>query len=229
MRVKFGDLKKLMLENSSFIRENNIDEILENLKNELVVRGFDLNNLDLQFGETSFNFIGEEIVIRITFIRYSNYDFLTDYVKNSDSILKPNYEKKIGNTGATVLELKRLDTLGITDSDITDTYIKLRNDGYLPFDLKPDNFGRDVDGKVYLLDYGELIFIKNRPLYLQKLDLESHANRCFEYDNIYKRYLKRQEKKKTNTTQEKISFLTRLKNSLLNSKNKNDDIDSKKR
>lgn len=94
MRVKFGDLKKLMLENSSFIRENNIDEILENLKNELVVRGFDLNNLDLQFGETSFNFIGEEIVIRITFIRYSNYDFLTDYVKNSDSILKPNYEKR---------------------------------------------------------------------------------------------------------------------------------------
>ena len=204
MIINFKNIKQFIMENSSFVNEENVDSIIFNLKIELLDKGFDLGNLQVLYGETSFNFIKDDIVLRVTFVRYSNYDSLTEYLKNSDNILHPKYEKKIDDTGATILLLDKLDTKNISNDEMMDVCFKLRDDGYLAFDLKKENFGKDKEGNIYLFDYGELIYIKNRPLFLQKLDLESYSIKCPLYDELYK-------KRKKSRLKRKIGFLKRIK------------------
>ena len=72
---------------------------------------------------------------------------------------------------------KKLNTTGITNNDIINLYVKLRNDGYLWYDTKIDNVGKDENGNILLLDYGELININNLDEYNTKLQLEYHRNK----------------------------------------------------
>ena len=105
-----------------------------------------------------------------------------------------------------ILELKKLSFDGLTESDVLDTYTKLRDDGYLWYDIKKENLGKDENGNVYLIDYGELRYINDMPKFLKDKELQSHAIRQPIYNKIYLK------NKKEN--------LFKLKNWLLNLKAK---------
>lgn len=206
MVMSFNNMRQFLFDNCSFVKKNNIDQIIDELRNELLANNYDLDNIKIiGFGETSINFVNNDEVIRLTFIRYNNYDTLKEYVSKCPKIAQPISERVIGDTGASIIHMHQYDTDNITEEDIKDTYINLRNDDYLPFDLKPNNFGKDKEGNVFMIDYGELIYIKDKPLFLKKADLESHSIRCPEYDKMYKKYLKKIERKN------KLSFLKRFR------------------
>ena len=63
----------------------------------LIKYNFDLNNLNIKYGETSINLIKDDIVIRLTYIRYNSfgYDTISEYISNSNVIEQPIYEQKI--------------------------------------------------------------------------------------------------------------------------------------
>ena len=77
MTIKSSKLKDYILYNSSFAKDNTIDIVINELVNELRNNGFDLDNLDVVSGETSINFIGDNIVIRLTYVRYDSFGYKT--------------------------------------------------------------------------------------------------------------------------------------------------------
>ena len=101
MTINSSELKEYILHNSSFANENTIDMVLYELTNELVNNGFNLDSLDVISGETSINFIGDNIVIRLTYVRYDSWGYksISDYISHSSAILKPLFEKKINTFG----------------------------------------------------------------------------------------------------------------------------------
>ena len=167
MTITINDLKDYILHNSTFANENTIDIVIRDLSKYLKKNNFDLNNLEVKSGETSINFIGNDIVIRLTYVRYDpwGYDTISDYVRHSDAILQPLFEHKI-NTGdinyPTILGLKKLIIGNVSELEQEVCYIRLRTSGYLFNDAnKIENFGKDENGEVYLIDYGELIYIND--------------------------------------------------------------------
>lgn len=208
MIININELKDYILHNSTFAREETIDIVLHDLMKVLVSNNFDLNNLQVVSGETSINFIGDDIVIRLTYVRYNNWGYptLSDYVSHSTAILQPLFEQKI-NTGdinyPTILGLKKLSIGNVSEMEKEVTYIRLREDGYLFNDAnKVENYGKDENGEVYLLDFGELIYIKdfkktndselfNRIQYQKfiKRELEYHQKACPELNKKYEEYL----------------------------------------
>ena len=44
--------------------------------------------------------------------------------------------------------LKKLNLNGITNNDILSLYVQLRNDGYLWYDTKTENIGKDEEGNL---------------------------------------------------------------------------------
>lgn len=209
MTIKSSKLKDYILYNSSFAKDNTIDIVINELVNELRNNGFDLDNLDVVSGETSINFIGDNIVIRLTYVRYDSFGYksISDYISHSSAILQPLFEKKI-NTGdinyPTILGLKKLQIGTISENERNNTYIRLRNDGYLFNDAKKlDNFGKDEFGNVYLIDYGELIYINDQKklnnselfykIQYQKFierELKYHIGNCKDLNDLYLEYLK---------------------------------------
>ena len=121
--------------------------------------------------------------------------------------MQPLFEKKI-NTGdinyPTILGLKKLQIGTISENERNNTYIRLRNDGYLFNDAKKlDNFGKDELGNVYLIDYGELIYINDQQklnnselfykIQYQKFierELKYHIGYCKDLNDLYLEYLK---------------------------------------
>ena len=208
MTIKSSELKDYILHNSTFAKEETIDIVLHDLMKALISNNFDLNNLRVESGETSINFIGDDIVIRLTYVRYNNWGYptLSDYVSHSTAILQPLFEQKI-NTGdinyPTILGLKKLSIGNVSEMEKEVTYIRLREDGYLFNDAnKVENYGKDENGEVYLLDFGELIYIKdskktndselfNRIQYQKfiKRELEYHQKACPELNKKYEEYL----------------------------------------
>ena len=206
MIISFTKLREYILQNSDFARENTIDIVIYNLMEQLERLNFDLSNLHIESGETSINFIKDDIVLRLTYVRYKGYDSITDYVSHSNAILPPLYEKKI-STGdinyPTLLVLKRLEVGNVSDQEKESVYIKLREDGYLFNDAsKNENFGKDENGNTYLIDYGELIYIKDKEklnsedlfekVQYQKFtnrELKYHEKCCEKLNDIYLRYL----------------------------------------
>lgn len=206
MITNINNLKECILQNSTFASEKTIDIVVDDLKNVLIENNFDLNNIYVEVGETSLNFINDNIVIRLTYIRYDNwgYNTISDYVSHSSVILKPEFEKKV-NTGdanyPTILGLKKLIIGTVTKKERDEVYIKLREDGYLFNDAgKLENFGKDENGNVYLIDYGELIYIKdeekmNNPELFYRTqyekfverELKYHINYCSKLNNIYEK------------------------------------------
>lgn len=204
MIININELKDYILHNSTFAKEETIDIVLHDLMKALISNNFDLNNLRVESGETSINFIGDDIVIRLTYVRYNNwgYSTLSDYVSHSTAILQPLFEQKI-NTGdinyPTILGLKKLSVGNVSETEKEVTYIRLREDGYLFNDAnKVENYGKDENGEVYLIDFGELIYIKdskkindselfNRIQYQKfvERELEYHKNACPEFNEKY--------------------------------------------
>lgn len=206
MHININNFGSFLLHNSTFAKEETIDIVVRNLKEVLDEHNFDLSNLCVKVGETSINFIKDDIVIRLTYIRYDSwgYEGISDYVSHSKSILQPLFEKKI-KTGdinyPTILGLKKLKIGKVAKKERDQIYIKLRDDGYLFNDaLKLENFGKDENGNIYLIDYGELIYVKdekklNNPELFYKIqyekfiekELKYHINHCKELNNLYER------------------------------------------
>ena len=209
MTITVNELKDYILQNSTFANEETIDIVVHDLINYLISNNFDLNNLNVESGETSINFIGDDNVVRLTYVRYDSwgYDTLSDYVSHSSAILQPLFEHKI-NTGdinyPTILGLKRLQIGNVTDLERDTCYISLREDGYLFNDAnKLENFGKDENGNVFLIDYGELIYINDykkmntsdlydKIQYQRFIDreLKYHAKACERLNKLYLEYLK---------------------------------------
>ncbi len=209
MKVNINELKDYILHNSTFAKEKTIDIVLHDLMQVLISNNFDLNNLQVVSGETSINFIGDNIVIRLTYVRYDpwGYPTISDYVSHGAAILQPLFEQKI-NTGdvnyPTILGLKKLSIDTVTEEERDSLYLRLRHDGYLFNDVnKLENFGKDENGEVYLIDYGELIYINdynklNNPELFYKIqykkfierELAYHKKKCPEFDRKYEEFLK---------------------------------------
>ena len=100
MTITVNELKDYILQNSTFANEETIDIVVHDLINYLISNNFDLNNLNVESGETSINFIGDDNVVRLTYVRYDSwgYDTLSDYVSHSSAIVQPIFEHKV-NTG----------------------------------------------------------------------------------------------------------------------------------
>ena len=167
MKININELKDYILHNSTLAKEETIDIVLHDLMQVLISNKFDLNNLQVVGGETSINFIGDDIVIRLTYVRYDpwGYPTISDYVSHSAAILQPLFENKI-NTGdinyPTILGLKKLSIGNISEMEKEVTYIRLREDGYLfnGADNK-NNYGKDEKGEVYLINYKNLVYIND--------------------------------------------------------------------
>ena len=161
------------------------------------------------------------------------YDTISNYISHSSAILKPKFEMKV-NTGdvnyPTILGLKKLIIGTVTQKERDEVYIKLREDGYLFNDAnKLENFGKDEYGNVYLIDYGELIYIKdekklnNPEIFYRKQyekfierELKYHINYCSKLNSIYE---------KSKIKDNKIKLID-IKNTILKLKEENS---SKKR
>lgn len=206
MTINVNELKEYILNNSSFAVEKSIDIVIKDLLNYLVSSNFDLNNLHVESGETSINFIKDDIVIRLTYVRYKGYETLSDYLSHSSAILQPLFEHKV-DTGdvnyPTIIGLKTLQIGNVSEDERDACYVKLRMDGYLFNDAKKlENFGKDENGQVYLIDFGELIYINdyqklNNPELFYKIqyqkfierELKYHALACSDLNNKFLIYL----------------------------------------
>ena len=73
MITSISNLKEFILQNSSFAREETIDIVVSDLEKVLRENNFNLNNIHVEMGETSLNFINDDIVIRLTYTRYDSW------------------------------------------------------------------------------------------------------------------------------------------------------------
>ena len=73
MITSISNLKEFILQNSSFDKEKTIDIVVSDLEKVLRENNFNLNNIHVEMGETSLNFINDDIVIRLTYTRYDSW------------------------------------------------------------------------------------------------------------------------------------------------------------
>ena len=120
-----------------------------------------------------------------------NHKSLKEYVSHSSYILQPDAEEiiELGYYNAKILKTKKLQILNSEDlsasEKLIDMYCHLRDDGYLWYDTKLENIGIDENGNMYLIDYGELIYINEMDDYHKKKELDSHYLKKFDYCSIY--------------------------------------------
>lgn len=142
-------------------------------------------------------------VIKITNRQYDYYKYLTEYVSNSRSILQPDSEAIVELVdlpyNMKILELEKLNTKGITYNDVMEIYFKLREDGYLWYDTRKENLGKDKNGNILLFNYGELININDLNYYDKKKKLNAHIRRKPELSLAYIRYQERYQELKIKT------------------------------
>lgn len=169
------------------------DRIIELLKEILKQKNYDINNVKIiGGGESSVVIDCNEEVIKLTLMEYDNHQSLKEYVSHSSHILQPNeeYITNLDYYNLKILFLPKLNLNSVTGEDILNMYCDLRDDGYLWSDTKLENVGKDKNGNCLLLDYGELIYIKDMPMYKQNSELESHR---IKKSDFYTMYLERQE------------------------------------
>lgn len=171
--------KKQVIESAGFIAE--------------VMQSIGMNEeeiLDIGIGESSICFVGTDKVVKLTSNDYGVP--LSEYTSHSEYILQPIEEKsgpKIGWYQFRIIAAEKLDFTGITYDDVMEVYCHLRDDGYLWYDTKEGNIGRDKNGKLKLFDYGELIYIRDLPPYDQQKEIKSHIARRPDLEEQYLRYL----------------------------------------
>lgn len=184
-----GDVSMINIQNElsntlNFLNESQIQQ----LYNSLIDICKDINNIKVVGrGESSIVFEIDNQIIKISFIEYDNHPSLKEYVSKSDAILQPNFEYivNLGEYSAKIIGTKKLSLDGITNEDVLNTYIKLRQDGYLWYDTKLENLGKDENGNCYLIDYGELIYINDLDPYHREKELRSHSIKKNELDSYY--------------------------------------------
>ena len=70
---------------------------------------------------------------------------------------------------------------------------KLRKSGYLWYDPKIENLGKDEFGNLLLLDYGQIIYINNMTQEEQNKELETHKKMFPELNTSYERSIEFEE------------------------------------
>ena len=178
------------------VRNNTSQETIDKISNEFIdtlsKKQISLDQLKLiGNGESSFIFEYDGQIIKLSTMSYDNYSTLTDYVKESTHILKPIDEVTVnlGNYNASILFQEKLDLSNITEQDVTDMALALREDGYLWYDLKKENIGKDMNGNLFLIDYGELININNMSDYKKESELKTYQKMYPLLDEAYKKNL----------------------------------------
>ncbi len=180
-------------------RKNIKEETIEKLTNEFVAvlntKGINLEDLKLNAqGESSYVFEYNDQIIKLSTISYQNYDRLTDYVADSQHILRPQDEVTInlGEYNASILFEEKLSWDIITDEDVRDMALSLRKDGYLWYDLKKENIMIDSNRNKLLIDYGELININNMNESQRTAELKNYKKFFPNIDENYKKNLIRE-------------------------------------
>lgn len=185
------NLKDIFLQQFSNLDIKKIDILINELKKICKENNSDLSNLDfLEYGESSIVFELNNQIIKVTFNEYDRHPSMKEYVSHSSKILQPMFEKiiddvKLYGYSAKIIGLKKLSLNNISDEDILKMYVDLRDDGYLWYDTKSENIGKDENGVCYLLDYGELIYINDLDDYNMNKELETHRRVKSELDNYY--------------------------------------------
>ena len=133
-------------------------------------------------GESSVVFgIGDK-AFKITFMFYNNYETLKEFVSYSQDILQVDDETVINLIDSVfpirILLSKRLTMVSVTEEELFDMYVKLRDAGYLWADLRSENIGRNENGNLLLLDYGELININEMDENQRRISFAPVGYRC---------------------------------------------------
>lgn len=124
-----------------------------------------LNTDELKYlseGESSIAFECMGKVIK--FVPVAKETSLTEYLKDSKLILAPideilipiNYAKNHSYNMSIILEEKLKPQPNLTTQEIVYFAEQLFNNGYIWLDLRPENLAIDSQGKIKLIDYGEL-------------------------------------------------------------------------
>lgn len=142
----------------------------------------------LKCGQDSITFEVNDSIVKVTTCFY-NTKLLSDYVSHSKFILKPNIELScvIDNKVFTVLEFDKLNVKNIKNSDVFIMYIHLREDGYLWYDPRKSNLGKDSEGGLFLIDYGQLVYINDKDNAFIQNELSAHRQAFPEFDEAYNR------------------------------------------
>lgn len=197
--ISIEQLKNYLIHHLYYVKEENVDFIYDMLVDSLRSDGYDLNRIEIiGSGESSINFVKGDIVTRLTNIAYDNYDNLSDYLKHSDAIAQPIFEKNftLPKSGRQIYpqviritKMPRYHNFDVSEEELKEINRTLINDGYLPFDMKSENFAKDENGKVLLIDWGQLIFIKEMPIYKQRQEFSSYKDKCSKYAELYEKYI----------------------------------------
>lgn len=187
------DLKKYIAENFYFLKPEQVEKITASLI-DFCTKNNIANLKVVGNGESSITFEYNNEIIKLTFMEYDNHKSLKEYVSHSRYILQPDAEEiiELGYYNAKILKTKKLQIVNPEDlndsSDLMDMYCHLRDDGYLWYDTKLENIGKDKNGNIYLIDYGELIYINDLDDYKKKKEIDSHITRkpsyCAFYDKL---------------------------------------------
>ena len=183
------ELLEILIKNySSFgFEKEDYENIVRNLNIACISCGGKIDNVKLvHIGQDAIILECNNTIIKITTLDYGT-NTLTEYIKNCDIIQKPITEQeiKIKERKITILTEKKLSVEKIKPRDIYEIYSELRDNGYLWYDPKPENIGRDDSGKLLLLDYGQIIYINNMSEYDKYRELETHKNMFEELNNSY--------------------------------------------
>lgn len=176
-------------------RQNLLLEIVLNVEEACKMAGGTFDNAKLiKVGQDSCVIECNNKIIKITGLFYDDM-FLSEYVSRCDSIISPLYEKNVGvnvydtNLFVTVLLFDKLDTKKITWYETEQMYIKLREAGYIWSDPRPENIGRDENGQIKLIDYGQIVYIKDKSEYFSKKEIEVNENRYPTFARAYNDYV----------------------------------------
>lgn len=202
------ELKKYISECFSFLNPEQVDKITSSLvgfcsKNNIA------NLKVIGSGESSITFEYNNEIIKLTFMEYDNHKSLKEYGSHSRYILQPNAEEiiELGYYNAKILKTKKLQIVNPEDlsasSDLMDMYCHLRDDGYLWYDTKLENIGKDENGNIYLIDYGELIYINDMDDYHKKKELDSHYLKKSSYCSFYDKLVYNRDIEANNRNSEK--------------------------
>ena len=136
--------------------EVKVEDIIENVKEICDEIGCDYTNVKvIGHGESSITLdIGNQV------IKISTLPVNQDMINETDGLvadaknLKTIQVNKYGDVN--IYTMEKLDISGITEADVIDMFCKLREKGYVWGDLRTDNLGRNSNGDIQLLDYGQI-------------------------------------------------------------------------
>lgn len=176
----------LMVVYRSFNKKN-LNDIMKLLKTGCETVGYNFNDLSfVAHGNDSIVFENGEYIFKVMECEYNVS--VTDYISHCNYILKPLYEEglNIQNKNIRVFVFDKLDVSNINFDDVVLMSILLRKDGYLWYDPKPQNIGKDSNGNLFLIDFGQVYYIADRSIGYKKAML---ADYCFNFPEFNQAYI----------------------------------------